>query len=123
LGDWNPRIEAYFAFFTFAALIFAHRALADRAIFARTEADIVLLALAPFGLLVWPGDTTAVPPPFRAAMALSTAVNCRCNFASSLCNASTMFMKPPVGIKYRLVLWYKAVVVCDVGRTEQPNAG
>jgi hypothetical protein len=88
-------IRNYFAFFAFSALIFAHRAFAFRDILARTAADMVLLALAPFGLLVCDGEITALPPPFNAAMALLTAVNCRCSFASSLCNASTMFMKPP----------------------------
>jgi len=44
--------EAYLGFLAFSALIFAHRAFADRAIFARTAADIVLLALDPFGLVV-----------------------------------------------------------------------
>jgi membrane-associated HD superfamily phosphohydrolase len=90
-------IRNYFAFFAFSALIFAHRALAARAIFAFTAADIVLLPLVPFVLLTCPDDTAALPPPFNAAMALLTAVNCRSNFASSVCNASTMFMKPPWG--------------------------
>ena len=51
---WNVEIrrsETYFAFFAFSALIFAHRAFAALAIFARTAADIVLLAVAPFELL------------------------------------------------------------------------
>ena len=62
-------IEAYFAFFAFSDLIFAHRAFAARAIFARTAADMVLLPLARFGLLVDPGDMTVWAPPFKAAMA------------------------------------------------------
>jgi len=95
LGDRNPKEGTYFAFLAFSALIFAHRAFADRAIFARTAADMVLFVLAPFGLLACLGVTAAVPPPFSAAMALLIAVNCLCSFASSLCNASTMFITPP----------------------------
>jgi hypothetical protein len=45
-------VGTYFAFFAFSALIFAHRAFAALAIFARTAADIVLLPLVIFGLLV-----------------------------------------------------------------------
>jgi hypothetical protein len=91
-------LSRYFAFLAFAALIFAHRALADRAIFARTAADIVLLPLAPFGLLACPGDTATVLPPFRAAMAPLTAANCRCSFDSSDFNAPIISMKPPLDI-------------------------
>jgi hypothetical protein len=47
----SRRSETYFAFLAFSALIFAHRAFAAREILARTEADMVRLSLAPFGLL------------------------------------------------------------------------
>jgi hypothetical protein len=90
--------KTYFDFLAFSALIFAHRAFADRNIFARTAADIVLLPLVIFGLLVSPGDTAVVPPPFRAAIAPLTAVNRRCSFDSSCRNAPIMFMKRPAGI-------------------------
>jgi len=68
-GSQNPKVETYFAFFAFSALIFAHRAFAARDILARTEADMVLAPFAPFGLLVRPGDTAVLAPPFRTAIA------------------------------------------------------
>jgi hypothetical protein len=61
--------ELYFAFFPFSALIFAHRAFADRDIRALTAADIVLLALDTFELFVRADETAALPLPFRAAIA------------------------------------------------------
>jgi hypothetical protein len=87
LEDCRLKGETYFAFFAFSALIFAQRAFADREILARTAADIVLLPLAPFELLVRRGEAETVPPPFKTAMALLTAVNCRCSFDSSCFNA------------------------------------
>jgi hypothetical protein len=61
-------VRAYFAFLALSALIFAHRAFADRAIFDRTAADETLLPFVPLGLLVRPGATTLLAPPFRAAI-------------------------------------------------------
>jgi hypothetical protein len=58
--------ETYFAFLALSARILAHRAFVARESLARTAADIVLLAVAPFGLLVCPGVRAAVLPPFRA---------------------------------------------------------
>jgi hypothetical protein len=91
---------AYFAFFTLSALIFAHRAFADREIRARTAADIVLLRLVPFELPVRSGDTEVVLAPFKAARALVTALNCRCSFDSSCFNAPIISMKPPADIRH-----------------------
>jgi hypothetical protein len=68
-------VETYFAFLAFSALIFAHRAFDVLDIFARTAADIVLLAGFLFGLLEWSADKAVFPPPFNATMALLTAVN------------------------------------------------
>lgn len=61
--------ETYFAFLTFWALIFAHRAFAARIMFARPAADRVLLARLPFALIVCVGDTAIFSLPFSAAIA------------------------------------------------------
>jgi len=109
LGDRNPKEGTYFAFFAFSALIFAHHAFAFWEILARTAADIVRLPLVTVGLLVCPDDTDAVLTPFNAAMALLTAANCRCSFASSWFNAPIMSMKPPHNIRHWTPLGYKVV--------------
>jgi hypothetical protein len=47
----SERVETYFAFLPFFALIFAHRTFVALDIFARAAADTVLLAVVLLGLL------------------------------------------------------------------------
>ncbi len=91
----QQRVSYLFPALTFSARIFAQRAFAARTMLARPAAERVLLPLVTFGLAACFGDTAVLLLPFRAVIAAWTAVNCRCNFASSPCNASTMFMTPP----------------------------
>jgi hypothetical protein len=107
-------VTRYFTFLAFSALIFAHRAFANRESFARTAADMVCLMLLTLGALVCAEDTAIFPLPFKAAIAPRTAVNCRCNFDSSCLNAPIMSMKPPVNIKHCGVSKYKDLVAATI---------